>query len=150
MSMFLVVLVVFTSGNISPVWSKLGSKCVTSASSLEGFSCGLSLEGLKPGDVLSEKCIPRHYVCDGFSDCPDNQDEGEFACAASCPPAWLKCEYGGCQPPSHLCDGSAHCPGREDETDLACGWREMLEGVCAINTYDIRGINDATCLANII
>ena len=102
-----------------------------------------------------DKCIPRHYVCDGVADCPQGVDENEASCGAPCPNAWLKCSYGGCQPPSHLCDGASHCPGRDEETDLACGWRKALEIAAKQHPYtdcqnseDINILNHPYCLPN--
>jgi len=99
-----------------------GNSCVP-----DGSEKGLR----KVGWRCSEKCIPRHYVCDGFVDCAGGEDEEESACVEPCPAAWLKCGYGNCLQPTQLCDGSAHCPGREDETAIACAWRQYLRtGQC--------------------
>ena len=81
------LLILLISHQLTEVDSKLGDRCVSTAESVldVGFSCGPSLKGMKNGDTVTEKCVPRHYVCDGFSDCPDNQDEEEFACGSPCP-----------------------------------------------------------------
>lgn len=49
------------------------------------FSCGSSLNRSENRGTMTAKCLFRSQVCDGFPDCPEGQDEEEFACGLSCP-----------------------------------------------------------------
>jgi len=77
------------------------------------------------------KCIPQHWICDGFPDCADGEDE-RVTCPPTtttttqstttrdpgqCRPDEFQCNDGRCIPESWICDGDRDCTGGEDEVD---------------------------------
>ena len=95
---------------------------------------------------LSKKCVPFYQRCDGYSDCPSNEDEND--CQGSCP--WIssvfiaviiqiwclaltcdkstnrstsfRCSSSSkCLTAADLCNNVTDCVQGEDEHDLICG-----------------------------
>ncbi|XP_065203067.1 vitellogenin receptor-like [Planococcus citri] len=63
--------------------------------------------------------IRESQTCDGITDCPDNEDEGDCVYSApSCRPGEFKCR--DCIPGILLCDREVDCYDGNDEADCFC------------------------------
>ncbi|XP_071795620.1 uncharacterized protein [Asterias amurensis] len=76
------------------------------------------------------KCIPQSAVCDGWSDCPEKEDE--FGCDVSCGDDYFSCRGIGCAARSSLCDGLHACDDGSDEFD--CG--QCINGRVDVSKLD--------------
>ncbi|XP_077990482.1 uncharacterized protein LOC144444815 [Glandiceps talaboti] len=54
-------------------------------------------------------CVPEIYICDGFPDCPNGEDE------LTCTAPRFECEFGRMIPMSDKCDGIPQCLNKADE-----------------------------------
>ncbi|RUS89854.1 hypothetical protein EGW08_002384 [Elysia chlorotica] len=63
------------------------------------------------------RCIPQSYICDGFDDCNNNDDE-KNCYNHTCSGDQFRCiSNNACRPLIYICDGDFDCPGGEDESN---------------------------------
>jgi len=89
-------------------------------------------------------CIAAHAVCDGFPDCPTNQDD-EKNChdiaGGGCPQNTTRCgESRACVLQSKWCDKSYDCPNKADEKECPIDSTQMK---CNSGNF---ACNDGVCL----
>jgi hypothetical protein len=76
------------------------------------------------------ECIDEALLCDGWKDCPEDEDEAPELCATlGCAPGTWQCNDGECLPDFYLCDDFDDCTGGEDEAEATCGVSACPDGM---------------------
>ncbi|XP_066263256.1 uncharacterized protein [Branchiostoma lanceolatum] len=87
-------------------------------------NCRGSFDGCLESErqCLDSSCIPDHWWCDGWNDCPQEDDESECE-VEECVEGQRQCLDGSCIPEEYWCDGEVvDCLEAEDEFTCGGSW----------------------------
>jgi len=68
-------------------------------------------------ECKDDKCIPKYKVCDGKTDCSNDEEN----CEKVCRPNQFKCKLGECIDKKRVCDFTVDCSNGIDEQ---CGGKQ--------------------------